>query len=218
MRGWSAVLVDLDGTLADTLPLILRCYRHTMRVHRGRELPDELWLRLVGRPLVDSLAEFAESAEECRAMEETYVSYQREHHDRVVRAFPGAEELVRRLERAEVPRAVVTSKKRDMALRTLRCCGLEGRIGVLVAADDVARGKPHPEPVRSALEQLGLGGVDPGEVLFLGDSPYDIRAGKAVGVRTAAVLWGAFGREELVAETPDWVVERIEEVPEGPHG
>ena len=55
--------------------------------------------------------------------------------------------------------------------------------------------------MRAALRQLSAAA---GRAVFIGDSPYDMQAGRAAGVRTAAVLWGAFGRQELDPETPDY--------------
>jgi len=200
---WRAVLFDLDGTLADTVELILRCYRHTMRTHVGQELPDARWLARLGMPLRDQLREFARDAEEAARMLETYVTFQNGLHDEVVHAYPGAVEAVEALGGNGPALAVVTSKHRKIAQRTVERCGLADRFDLLVGYDDVTRGKPDPEPVLLALERLGLGD-HAADVLFVGDSPYDMRAGRAAGTRTAAALWGPYARESLEAEEPDY--------------
>lgn len=211
MKGhWGAVLFDLDGTLADTVPLILASFRHTMTVHRGAPLPDELWLRHVGRPLRDSMLDFAGTPEEAERMRNTYLAFQREAHDRMVVPFPGVGVVVDALRDLEVPMAVVTSKTREMALRTLAVCGFEGGFPVVVTADEVRMGKPHPEPVHLALRDLGVQAGP--EVLFVGDSPHDLEAGRAAGVRTAAVTWGAAREDVLTAGSPDYLVRRVEEL------
>lgn len=210
MRDWAAVLFDLDGTLADTIPLILRCYRHTMLTHRGEALPDDLWVRHIGKPLRVTMTHFASDAEEAERMIATYVAFQRSVHDEIVCAFPGAVPAVDAFRARGVRTGVVTSKGREMTGRTLACCGLE-RMDVLVTADDVRQGKPHPEPVLKAISELGLEDR-PEDVLFVGDSPYDLVAGREAGVRTAAVLWGPFGREVLAPTRPDHWVEAWEEL------
>lgn len=208
---WRAILFDLDGTLADTVSLILRCYRHTMLTHRGRELPDELWIRNIGMPLRASMAHFAADAVEVERMVETYVEFQRGAHDDMVCAFPSADKTLTALRARGVRTGVVTSKGREMTGRTLRRCGITELLDVLVTADDVTRGKPDPEPVLKALAQLGLEG-EAGGVLFVGDSPHDLVAGRGAGVRTAGALWGPFTRADLEAAQPDFWVRDLGEV------
>jgi pyrophosphatase PpaX len=210
-RDWRAVLFDLDGTLADTVPLILRCYRHTMRTHRGMELADELWIKNIGRPLRVSMADFAADPEEMERMVTTYVEFQRTVHDAMVRGFPGAVEAITELRGRGVAVGVVTSKGREMTARTLACSGLTELLDVLVTADDVRNGKPHPEPVWRALEGLRISDRRR-EVLFVGDSPHDLVAGRAAGVMTAAVAWGPFTRSDLEATAPHYWIAEWEEL------
>ena len=203
---WKAVLFDLDGTLADTVPLILRCYRHMMLTHRGVESPDELWVRTIGRPLRSAIREFAHDDEEAARMLDTYIELQREVHDDMVSPFPGAAATLDILRGRGIKLALVTSKGREMTDRTLGKCDLASRLDAVVTVHDVQKGKPDPEPVFTALQWLG---VEPGpEVLFVGDSPHDLVAGRAAGVLTAAAVWGPFTRAELEAEGPDhWLSE-----------
>lgn len=209
-EGCEAVLFDLDGTLADTVELILQCYRHTMRAHRGQPLPDERWLSTIGTPLRDQLRDFADSDDEAHAMLETYERHQREIHDEYVRTFDGAVETVEELRKAGMLLGIVTSKRREMAVRTLDACGLAAHFEVVITASDVIAGKPDPEPVRRALD--GLEVTEAGSVLFVGDSPYDIRAGRNAGTRTAGALWGPYARSELEAAEPDHLLESVADV------
>jgi len=121
----------------------------------------------------------------------------------MVKPFPGVVELLSDLEQAGVPLAVVTSKGRSMATRTLRCCDLLDFFPHIVVGDEVTHGKPHPEPVIRALEALGL---EPGpDVLFVGDSSWDVLSGNAAGVGTAAALWGPMERAVLEEAGPDYL-------------
>lgn len=208
---WAAVLFDLDGTLADTVELILHCYRHTMKTHFGEAPPDSAWLAGLGIPLKEQLRSFARSDEEGAALLETYVAFQRTVHDDMVSAFPDASELLSTLRAEGVSVGVVTSKRSELARRTLSCCGLDGRYDALVGSDDVVRAKPDPEPVHLALGRLGLRGQAE-NVLFVGDSPFDIQAGRAAGTYTAAVLWGPFSRQVLDGEEADFYVDRLMDV------
>lgn len=210
-EGWSGVLFDLDGTLADTVELILRSYRHTMQTHLGAALPDERWLATMGTPLRAQLLDFARDEAEAAAMLETYTVFQRGVHDEMVRPFPGATSVLAQLRARGVRLGVVTSKRNEVARRTMEVCGIWDAFEVVVGADDVRVGKPDPEPVHRALDALGLAGRAT-EVVVVGDSPFDLRAGRAAGTRTAAVSWGAFARPLLEAEAPDYFLESLEEL------
>lgn len=208
---WRGVFFDLDGTLADTVELILRSFRHTMATHLGEVLPDERWISGMGTPLRTQLRDFARSEEEAAAMLETYTVFQRGVHDESVRPFPGAREVLDELRGRGARIAVVTSKRGEVARRTMEVCGLWDAVDLLVSADDVERGKPDPEPVLRALGSLGLEALT-GAVLFVGDSPHDLRAGRAAGTWTAAVSWGPFERWLLHAERPDYFLESLPEL------
>jgi pyrophosphatase PpaX len=210
-RRWAGVLFDLDGTLADTVELILMSYRHTMRVHLGETLPDELWLATIGTPLPLQLGDFARSDEERLHMLETYRTFQRTVHDEMVRPFPGAGPVLDELRRRGLRLAVVTSKAAAIARRTMEVCGLWERVDFVVGGDEVTRGKPDPEPVARALDYLDLSGRA-GEVIFVGDSPFDLRSGRAAGTRTAAVGWGPHAHEILHAESPDYFLRALEDL------
>lgn len=207
---WEAVLFDLDGTLADTVPLILASFHHTMTIHRGTRLPDREWLQHVGRPLRDTVKHFARDDAEAVSLLETYLGFQREAHDRMVRPFDGIGVVVRRFVEWGVPMAIVTSKAREMTFRTLQSCGVAEAFPVVITADDVEHGKPDPEPVRRALHALGSPPAD--RTLFVGDSPHDVAAGRKAGVRTVAVTWGAFSQSELEASSPDHLVQRPQQL------
>ncbi|HXG44423.1 MAG TPA: HAD-IA family hydrolase [Gemmatimonadales bacterium] len=204
-----AVLFDLDGTLIDSIGLILASYRHTLSAHGLPPAGDAEWLRGVGRPLRVQLGPWASDPAELEAMVRTYREYNLANHDRMVRVFDGVPELVRRLRGGGRRLGVVTSKTRDGAHRGLRLAGIEDAIEVMVCADDVVHPKPHPEPVTRAVTALG---VEPARTLYVGDSLHDLHAGRAAGVLTAAVLWGPFGRQDLEPGAPDFWFERPEEV------
>lgn len=209
--GASVVLFDLDGTLADTTALILQCFHHATQHHLGEHQPEDAWLSSMGQPLRVQMRSYARSEDEVQALIDTYVEYQKVIHDEWVAGFPGAADVLDSLEARGVRVALVTSKRREIALRTLASCGLSDRFPVMVCGDEVEHPKPHPEPVLKALAALGVE-AGPG-ILFVGDSPFDLRAGQAAGVRTAAALWGPYARADLALERPDFLLGALREVP-----
>lgn len=208
MARWSAVLFDLDGTLLDSVALILASFRHTFERHGLPDRSDREILDTMGTPLVDTLRSFSTEKVSIEALVETYREHSLGHHDAMARPYPGVAQVVRDLHAAGVPLGLVTSKKRHGAERGLRTLSLTECFGAVVSADDVTHGKPHPEPVERALRHLG---TEPSETVFVGDSVHDVIAGRRAGVATAAVLWGPNGREVLSPAAPDhWVSDGVE--------
>jgi pyrophosphatase PpaX len=209
MSRYRAVLFDLDGTLIDSIGLILASYHHTLAAHGFPPVTDAEWLAGVGTPLRVQLARFAPTPEAMDRMVQTYRTYNLGHHDALVRAYEGVPALVRRIRAAGYRTAVVTSKNVEGTRRGLAVAGLEAEIEVLVCADTVTHPKPHPEPVLQAMERLGTG---PAETLFIGDSIHDLNSGRAAGARTGAVLWGPFDRAALEPGQPDHWLERPDDL------
>jgi pyrophosphatase PpaX len=203
------VLFDLDGTLIDSVRLILDSYHHTLATHGLPPRSDEEWLAGVGTPLTAQFADWRDDPETLQALIATYREYNLKHHDRMVTVYPGMVEAVRALKEDGIATGLVTSKNRAGALRGLTLVQLEALMDVLVCADEVENPKPHPEPVEKAVRLLS---ADPRATVYVGDSVHDMLSGRAAGVRTAAVLWGPFGRAHLEGAQPDYWLERPEEL------
>lgn len=195
------MLFDLDGTLIDSIGLILESYRHTMRIHRNTEVPDSVWLEGIGTPLRTQLQAVSDDPAEIERMVDTYREFNFANHDAMIRPFPGIFEAVSKLGNAGIKLGVVTSKAQIGLARGLQVSGLEGVFEALVSIDEVSNYKPHPEPVLKALEMLGS---TPASTVFIGDSPHDMGAGRGAGVFTAAALWGPFARADLERHSPDY--------------
>jgi pyrophosphatase PpaX len=198
------VLFDLDGTLIDSVRLILDSYHHTLAAHGLPPRSDEHWLSGVGTPLTVQLADWGHDPDTLNAMIATYREYNLANHDRMVTVYPGVVAAVEAIRAAGLQTGLVTSKNRQGAIRGLTLVKLERMMDVLVCADEVTNPKPHPEPVEKAMALLG---ADPRTTVYVGDSIHDMVSGRAAGVRTAAALWGPFGRSHLEDATPDYWLE-----------
>jgi pyrophosphatase PpaX len=201
MHPFRTVLFDLDGTLIDSIRLILDSYHHTLSRHNQPARTDEDWLKGVGTPLSVQFSDWQDSPEMLEAMIATYREYNLKHHDSMVTVYPGVLDAVQRIKAAGLQTGLVTSKNRLGALRGLRLVGLERLLDVMVCADEVSNPKPHPEPVELAVSLLG---GQPASSVYVGDSIHDMQSGRAAGVKTAAALWGPFGRDHLASAEPDY--------------
>jgi pyrophosphatase PpaX len=200
MTTYSVLLFDLDGTLLDSVPLIVESFEHAF-LALGRTPPprDEI-LRGVGTPLSAYFARWTADPAEHEALVAGYRAFNLAHHDARVSAFDGVVGLVEDLRRAGCRTGIVTSKNHQTARRGLEVMGLADAFEVVVGCDDVRRPKPDREPVDVALERLRW--HDRVAVLFVGDSLHDLECGRAAGVATAAALWGPFDREHLARGEP----------------
>ncbi len=205
---YPTVLFDFDGTLIDSGEIILASFRYATKTVLEQEIPDEVLAAAVGGSnIYDQMRAFDEG----RA--EELVRVYREHneplHDELV-AFEGIERLLERLKAEGRKLGIVTAKRRRTVDLAFSILPLERYFDTVVTADQTEHHKPHPEPVLTALERLGS---KPEEAAFVGDSPFDMGAGKAAGVFTVAVSWGKIHPVERLLETgADVVVHSPEEL------
>ena len=197
--GFDPVLFDLDGTVVDTVELIVESFRYATSTVLGEVLPDELIIAGVGRPLLAQMESL--SADHARELYDVYREYNHRRHDELIRGYDGIDEVLGALKAAGRRTGIVTSKSRDTTAMAFRAVGLEEHFDVVVTATDTAEHKPSPVPLLLCLERLGATAAGS---IYIGDSPFDIEAGAAAGMTTAAVAWGVFGREALLAAGPDF--------------
>lgn len=195
-----AVLFDLDGTLIDSLELILNSARYAFEKLDRVAPPDEEWLAGVGIPLFTMFERYARDTTDRDRLILAYREYQLANHDRLVRCYDGIADTVRELHHRGHELGIVTSKSDALAMRGLSHVGIARYMDTIVGCDSSSRHKPDPEPVRIALQRLGRA---PEEAVFVGDSVFDMMAGNAAGVRTIAVLWGAARKEEFAPASPN---------------
>ena len=203
-----ALLLDLDGTIADTIPLIFEAFRHAVAPWVDRPPTDAEIEATFGPPERGCLALMVPAAALDEAEEEFHQYYEPRVADRVA-IFEGMAGVIDHARSMGWRVGVFTGKGRRSAEFTLARLGLRDRVEHLVSGDDVVRPKPDPEGVRRAAEALG---VAVGRVLLAGDSPVDVVAGRAAGSRTAAVLWAAFRPDRLRQAGADFTCDRVDDL------
>lgn len=205
-----AVLFDLDGTLVDSIGLLVTSMEFAFAGRTYRPSVDE-WVALIGTPLDTMLATWADGPEDVQGLRARYREFQFANHDAMTTAYPGAIEAVRELHHTGYLLAVVTSKLEAGARRSLQHVGIEGCFTAVVGIDHTERHKPDPHPVWRALSLLD---VPASRAVFIGDSTHDMHAGRAAGVVTAAALWGPYDRAHLATTAPDhWLTAMTDVVP-----
>jgi HAD superfamily hydrolase (TIGR01509 family) len=206
---YDIALFDLDGTLADTLPLIYEAFDAAFIPALGNSFPPHEIRAMFGPPDTQIIrarvpADAAESAIE------RYMRHYTDRHDDLVSAFPGMADLIRKCKDAGMRMGVITGKSRKTALITLDRLGLTDAFGVIYAGDDVERQKPDPVALTLALQDLGATASD--RAVMIGDAAADVIAGKAIGITTIGVTWGNPDRHELDESSPDYSVSTVAEL------
>jgi pyrophosphatase PpaX len=186
-------LFDLDGTLIDSVELIMDSFTHAMMKHLGEVKNPDRFRKSIGQPLRTQFAMFTEDHPLIETLIESYSAYYREHRSQAT-LFDGARDLLESLTARGTPMAIVTSKSHVGAVRSTKALDIDGYFSILIGSDDVIHGKPHPEPVLKALDHFQ---ASPDDAIFIGDSPHDMEAGKRADVRAIGVTWGPYSETSL---------------------
>jgi phosphoglycolate phosphatase len=200
-----AVLFDIDGTLVDSVGAFVQVARVAARPH-GLEVTEgqvrdclatgsSFWKGIVpgDHPGRDAMSK-AMAAEAAREWPRVL----REHG----RVFEGVVQTLDAMKRLGIALGIVSGARPEV-LELLRAAGILDRFDAIVLAADVSRRKPDPEGIVKCLRQLR---VAPERALYVGDTPIDIRASRAAGVRAIGVLSGACDSATLSAHEPDRLV------------
>lgn len=182
----AAVVFDMDGLLFDTEAL----YREaamTVAASRGHDLPEALFLSLVGRPWTANRAALLDHFGAGFAIDAFQADWIRQFDtivDGRLALKPGVLRLLDTLDALRLPRAIATSSHHSDVRRNLAAHGLAGRFDAVVAHGDYARGKPAPDPFLHAAARLG---VAPEHCLALEDSHNGVRSAAAAGMAVVMV-------------------------------
>ena len=203
-----AVAFDLDGTLIDTAPDLAAAADSMLRILGGRALPEHRVAALIGDGVDRFVARVLEESGGASKLYATRQSWARvlfrnlyeQHLFARGRVFPGVAPTLQVLENAALPLCCVTNKESRFALPLLEAAGLRECFAVTVCADRPEDRKPGPNMLLAACRQLG---VEPANLLYVGDSPVDIAAARAANCRVVAVTYGYSDHDVLAAARPD---------------
>ena len=190
-----AVLWDLDGTLTDSVRLVVETMNSVIAAHGGPLLPYDKVGELTGLPL-DAMFRLAWPDIGAADVDRYRIEY-RTRYDAVAipatRLYRGARTTLRDFHAAGLLQATVTGKRAADCERILRGLGIKKDIDVYLGGDSAPRPKPAPDLAQYAMSRLG---VAPEESVVIGDSAADLAMGRAAGAHTIQVLWG-FSRTPL---------------------
>lgn len=198
------LILDFDGTLGDTVGVIVQTMQATIRelglpARTDKECASMIGLRLVDIPPV--------LFPECNLDGEFYAqTYRRLFHiyntAGAVELYPNVIETLTELKNRGLVLTIASSRSKASLTNYIKDLGIEDLISYVLGADDVVEGKPNPEPVNRTLEKFGF---KPEEAIVVGDTVFDVDMGKNAGTKTCGVTYGNGSRESISAA--DWVID-----------
>lgn len=203
------VLFDLDGTIIDTNELIINSFMYALKENGLAPLTREEIIPHMGTTLQQQIKVFSGIDDISGVLEKSYRSYNTKHHDELVRSFPQVNETMEELSRRGIKMGIVTTKIRPTTIKALEMFDLLKYMDTIVTVNDVTEPKPHPEPVLTAVHNLG---VDPRKTLMVGDSTVDIQSAKSAGVYAAGVAWSLKGEDTLRKYDPDYIIYHMKDI------
>ncbi len=212
------ILLDLDGTLVDSVPDLAFCIDETMNQcdlpERG-EAAVRSWVgngakRLVERALVNDMEGHPSSELLDRAMG-IFMSIYSENVSIRSRLYPGVLEGLDHLTSIpDLTIGCVTNKPEAFTIPLLKCLGLADRFEIVLSGDSLPEKKPHPLPLLHAAEKFG---VRPEDAVMVGDSKTDVKAARAAGFGIVCVSYGYNHGEDIRDSNPDAVLNSLGELP-----
>jgi phosphoglycolate phosphatase len=210
------ILIDLDGTLVDSVPDLAFCVDQMM-MRLGRPPHGEAavrnWVgngveRLVRRALTGQLDGEPSDADFDRAYPIFLALYAENTSGRSL-LYPGVREGLDYLLGAGYPLGCVTNKAAQFTLPLLRDLGVLDAFGIVVSGDTLPERKPHPMPLLHAAAHFG---VEPAGALMIGDSVSDVKAARAAGFRIICMSYGYNHGRDIREANPDAVINSMAEL------
>ncbi len=196
-----AVLLDLDGTFADTAPDLGEALNHVRSLHGLPPLPLATLRPQAshGSPgllkLGMNVSPDSDGYDEMRA---AFLEHYEAHICDRTKLFPGMAALISEFEERDIPWGIVTNKPHRFTVPLMEKLGYASRAACLVSGDTCEEAKPHPAPL---LHAASLIGVEPGRCLYLGDDLRDMQAANAAHM--IGIIAG-YGYLEENADTGTW--------------
>lgn len=211
MSGYRLIMLDLDGTLADSTGGIVASLNGALAEYGYPPQPDGVILPLIGLPLEVVLEQLV-PLDDRPIVPQLVASYRIIYLEQAIPAtqlFPEVATTLRQLVAAGKTLTIASSKIRAGSERLMSHCGVLDVFSLIMGNDVVEQRKPHPEMVLRTLSHFNCSAH---EALMVGDSVYDIGMGQAAGVPTCAVTYGAGTAEELHALNPTHSIERFSDL------
>ncbi len=190
------VIFDMDGTLVNSNPQNTKAWVEAMTEAGFSVTYDQIFalIGMGGDHLLPASLGIEKESEAGEKLSQRWKEIYSETYFPQVKPFPGAKALIERVKADGKGAAIATSSEQEVLERSLRLVGIEALLDAAVSSSDAEHSKPSPDVVLAALKKLGL---EASEAILIGDTPFDIKAGKEAGVPVIAFRSGGFSDADL---------------------
>lgn len=205
------VILDFDGTIADTRPVILNTFHRTLDAMNLPQHSDAEIAATIGLPLMEAFPVLEPMDKERAAVcTETYRRIFDDVNAEIgVPMFPHVADTLRLLHSQGLALTIATSRGYKSAADFIRSFQLDDIIRFIIAAEDVRHAKPDAEPVLKTLKHYNM---NPEDAVVVGDTHFDILMGRNAGCTTIGVTYGNGSRESLTQAGADAVVDDFADI------
>ena len=200
------IILDFDGTLADTRGLIVMTMQQTIQELGLESRTDDQCAAMIGLPLKQAFTDLIPMTDEMGDLcVDTYRKIFKENNTNYTApAFPNVLESLRLLSDKGFTLTIASSRSHWSLMEFVESMNLQEVMSYILGGDDVTQAKPNPEPILKTLEKFGC---TPDEAIVVGDTWYDIEMGRRAGVRTCGVTYVNGTREELLNAGADFLID-----------
>lgn len=211
------VLLDLDGTLVDSIPDLARCLNLALA---DLDLPQRQldsirdWVgngvdKLIHRALTNDIDGEA-AAEQHASVRQVFMDYYHAEPCKLTDCYPGVREGLTMLQEQDISMGVVTNKNEEFVAPILETLGIDAHMSIIIGGNTLSEKKPHPLPLLHAAEVFAK---NPAHSLMVGDSVSDVRAARAAEFQIVCVSYGYNHGQDIRSTNPDAVIDSLEELP-----
>jgi len=204
---YKGVIFDRDGTLFDSLDVILRAFDHAIEPYTTRHPTKEDWFKAFGPAEKDVLAKFVPQ-ENKQAAFLRFFNYYRDHFGEI-HLYPGMSELLVELKAKGAKLMLFTGGGNVSTWFCLEKTGILHLFDEITCGEDVQRPKPHPEGI---LKLMNTQRLKPEETIVVGDSGSDVDAGRTAGASTAWLCWSENAQFSELTVAPDFTCKSVQEL------
>ncbi len=201
------IIFDLDGTLVDSSMDITNALNYAITPYGFKPLTVEDTIKMVGEGLTRLIEKILgdNNTPIKDAVLDRFIKYYSEHLADFTRPYQGVIKTLEML--GGYKKAIISNKRESLSKKLLEQLGLIKFFDVVLGSDSAPEKKPSPAPVKKVLEILG---IEPHRAIIVGDSDFDIEAGKGAGLITVAVTYGYRNREML--KDADFLIDSMGEL------